>query len=235
MTRRLLTFNILFSLVMLFSPTATKAQNDHYFEVSKHLQIFNDLYKHLNLLYVDSITPSENISTAINAMLARLDPYTEYYSDDKASELKEMLTGKFAGIGSVIRYNQQLKNVVIEEPSEGMPAAEAGLRKGDIIVSINDSSMAGKTVQYVTKRLRGEAGTTRQTDAHPAEHQCGARSREGRADTEGHHRPPGGRLLCGSHGILLTRGRSRGAHPCRRASADDRRVLRRADYRLGRI
>lgn len=160
MTRRLLTFNILFSLVMLLSPTATKAQNDHYFEVSKHLQIFNDLYKHLNLLYVDSITPSENISTAINAMLARLDPYTEYYSDDKASELKEMLTGKFAGIGSVIRYNQQLKNVVIEEPSEGMPAAEAGLRKGDIIVSINDSSMAGKTVQYVTKRLRGEAGTT---------------------------------------------------------------------------
>ena len=137
-----------------------KAQNeDHYFDVSKNIQVLNDLYKHLDLLYVDTIDASETIEAGINAMLRRLDPYTEYYSADKASQLTEMLTGKFAGIGSVIRYNQKLKNVVIEEPSEGMPAMLAGLKKGDVIVAINDSSMAGKDVQYVTKRLRGESGT----------------------------------------------------------------------------
>ena len=71
-----------------------------------------------------------------------------------------MLTGKYAGIGSVVRYNYQLGYTVINEPYEGMPAQEAGLKKGDIILSINDSTMKGKEVSYVSDRLRGEPGTS---------------------------------------------------------------------------
>ena len=52
-----------------------------------------------------------------------------------------------------------LQNVVIDEPYEKMPAAEVGLRKGDIILSIDDSTMAGKPVTYVSEHLRGDAGT----------------------------------------------------------------------------
>ena len=93
-------------------------------------------------------------------MLRSLDPYTVYYPEDKVKDLDMMISGKYAGIGALIRYNLVLKNVVIDEPYENMPAAEVGLKKGDVILSIGDSSMVGKDVSYVSNHLRGDAGTT---------------------------------------------------------------------------
>lgn len=137
------------------------AQNkDHNLEVAKNLEVFNSIYKHLDLLYVDTLNAKEVVGNAINGMLRSLDPYTVYYSEDKTNELRTMLTGKYAGIGSIIRWNSQISNSVIEEPYEGMPAAEAGLRKGDMILSIDGESMKGKDNAYVSEHLRGDAGTT---------------------------------------------------------------------------
>ena len=137
------------------------AQNkDHNLEVAKNLEVFNSIYKHLDLLYVDTLNAKEVVGNAINGMLRSLDPYTVYDSEDKTNELRTMLTGKYAGIGSIIRWNSQISNSVIEEPYEGMPAAEAGLRKGDVILSIDGESMKGKDNAYVSEHLRGDAGTT---------------------------------------------------------------------------
>ena len=137
------------------------AQNkEHNLEVAKNLEVFNSIYKHLDLLYVDTLNAKEVVGNAINGMLRSLDPYTVYYSEDKTNELRTMLTGKYAGIGSIIRWNSQISNSVIEEPYEGMPAAEAGLRKGDVILSIDGESMKGKDNAYVSDHLRGDAGTT---------------------------------------------------------------------------
>ena len=137
------------------------AQNkDHNLEVAKNLEVFNSIYKHLDLLYVDTLNAKEVVGNAINGMLRSLDPYTVYYSEDKTNELRTMLTGKYAGIGSIIRWNSQISNSVIEEPYEGMPAAESGLRKGDMILSIDGESMKGKDNAYVSEHLRGDAGTT---------------------------------------------------------------------------
>lgn len=137
------------------------AQNkDHNLEVAKNLEVFNSIYKHLDLLYVDTLNAKEVVGNAINGMLRSLDPYTVYYSEGKTNELRTMLTGKYAGIGSIIRWNSQISNSVIEEPYEGMPAAEAGLRKGDVILSIDGESMKGKDNAYVSDHLRGDAGTT---------------------------------------------------------------------------
>ena len=133
---------------------------DHNLEVAKNLEVFNSIYKHLDLLYVDTLNAKEVVGNAINGMLRSLDPYTVYYSEDKTNELRTMLTGKYAGIGSIIRWNSQISNSVIEEPYEGMPAAEAGLRKGDVILSIDGESMKGKDNAYVSEHLRGDAGTT---------------------------------------------------------------------------
>ena len=136
------------------------AQNkDHNLEVAKNLEVFNSIYKHLDLLYVDTLNAKEVVGNAINGMLRSLDPYTVYYSEDKTNELRTMLTGKYAGIGSIIRWNSQISNSVIEEPYEGMPAAEAGLRKGDVILSIDGESMKGKDNAYESDHLRGDAGT----------------------------------------------------------------------------
>jgi carboxyl-terminal processing protease len=93
-------------------------------------------------------------------MLRSLDPYTVYYPASDVKDLKMMITGKYAGIGALIRYNAKLKRVVVDEPYANTPAAEAGLKKGDIILSIDDSTMVGKDVSYVSSHLRGDAGTT---------------------------------------------------------------------------
>ena len=146
-------------MTVLASASAQKQKN-HNFEVGKNLDIFNNIYKHLDLMYVDTLNPKEVIGNGITAMLQSLDPYTEYYPEDKTKDLKMMLTGKYAGIGAIVRYHQKLKREVIEEPYEGMPAAEVGLRQGDIILSIDDSTMTDKNVSYVSEHLRGEPGTT---------------------------------------------------------------------------
>ena len=157
MRRLLMTIAVV--MTVLASASAQRQKN-HNFEVGKNLDIFNNIYKHLDLMYLDTLNPKEVIGNGITAMLKRLDPYTEYYPEDKTKDLKMMLTGKYAGIGAIVRYHQKLKRVVVEEPYEGMPAAEVGLKKGDIILSIDDSTMTDKTVSYVSEHLRGEPGTT---------------------------------------------------------------------------
>ncbi len=138
----------------------SQGHKSHRFEVGKNLDIFNEVYKHLDLMYVDTLNPQEVIGTGIKAMLSSLDPYTEFYPESETKNLKMMLTGKYAGIGALIRQHQGLKRIVIDEPYEGMPAVESGLKKGDIILSIDDSVMTDKDVSYVSSHLRGDAGTS---------------------------------------------------------------------------
>ena len=142
------------------APAQNKADKDHNFKVAKNLETFSAIYKYLDMMYVDTLDADEVVGNGINYMLHSLDPYTVYYPEEKVKDLDLMISGKYAGIGALIRYNFALKNVVIDEPYEHMPAAEAGLKKGDVILSISDSSMAGKDVSYVSNRLRGDAGTT---------------------------------------------------------------------------
>lgn len=147
-------------LTLTAGTVSAQDDKDHNFKVSKNMQVFNEIYSYLDMMYVDTLNADETIGTAIKSMLSSLDPYTVYYPADKATDLKSMLTGKYVGIGSVIRYNQKLKRVVIDEPYAGTPAAEVGLKKGDIIISIDNELMTDKDVSYVSSHLRGDAGTT---------------------------------------------------------------------------
>ena len=147
-------------LALVSLSAAAQNSSDHNFKVAKNLETFNAIYRNLDLMYVDSLNADDAVGTAIKAMLGSLDPYTEYYPEDKAAEYKSMMTGKYAGIGAIISYSFTRKRVVINEPYAGMPAAEAGLRKGDIILSIDGESMEDKTTSYVSDHLRGDAGTT---------------------------------------------------------------------------
>ena len=151
------------SFILFVSATVNLSAQDvrnHNLEVAKNIEIFNAIYKNLDLMYVDTLNASEVIGTGINAMLRSLDPYTEFYPEEKQKDLKMLMTGKYAGIGALVRYHQKLKRVVIEEPYAGMPAAQVGLKKGDIILQIDDTVMTDKTVNYVSEHLRGDPGTT---------------------------------------------------------------------------
>ena len=138
--------------------------DDRNFQIVKSLDVFNSVFKELDMFYVDSIDPKEIVEYGIRAMLAKTDPYTEYYPEED-NTLKEMTTGKFGGIGSVIRYYSPRKRVAIIEPSEGHPAAEAGLKAGDIILEINGKEMLqenrtpNEMTSFVSDNLRGEPGT----------------------------------------------------------------------------
>ena len=147
-------------MVLLAAPAFAQIDRDHDFKTAKNMDIFNSIYKNLDLMYVDTLDAEEVVGNGIKAMLGSLDPYTTYYPEEKVNELKNMLTGKYAGVGAVVRYNFQLQRVCISEPYENMPAAEVGLKRGDIILSIDDEDMTNKDVAYVSDHLRGDPGTS---------------------------------------------------------------------------
>ena len=147
-------------MVLLAAPAFAQIDRDHDFKTAKNMDIFNSIYKNLDLMYVDTLDAQEVVGNGIKAMLGSLDPYTTYYPEEKVNELKNMLTGKYAGVGAVVRYNFQLQRVCISEPYENMPAAEVGLKKGDIILSIDNEDMTNKDVAYVSDHLRGDPGTS---------------------------------------------------------------------------
>lgn len=158
---------ILFILLLALSVRPSAAQGNHNFEVSKHLDIFNSLYRDLDLYYVDTLDAKKAVGDAILYMLDQLDPYTLYYPEDETTDLKEMTTGKYAGIGSPIIYRKDLDRCVFSGPYEGMPAARAGIRSGDVIISIDGKDVGTCGTQEpsdysaaVSSALRGAPGTT---------------------------------------------------------------------------
>ena len=134
--------------------------DDRNFTISKYLDLFHSVFRELDMMYVDTLDVADAVETGIQAMLADLDPYTVYYPEEDDEDLKMMLTGKYAGVGAVIRYHQKHDRVVVVEPYEGMPALNAGLRAGDILLSIDGEDLKGLPVDEVSSRLRGEPGTT---------------------------------------------------------------------------
>ena len=161
--------SVLFFLLLSVLPSPAQ-KSTHNFEVAKNLDIFNALYRELDLYYVDTLDAKKNIDNALAYMLEMLDPYTEYYPEEETSSLQELTTGKYAGIGTQIGYSEAHHRCIISKPYAGLPAAQAGLLPGDIILSIDgediqplenptEERIADYTEQ-VSGKLRGEAGIT---------------------------------------------------------------------------
>ncbi len=150
---------VLLSLVFVSFPTTTAFADDNSRDtrITRNLDIFNSLFKELNMFYVDSIDIDKSMETAINAMLDDVDPYTEYIPASAREDFMVISTGEYGGIGSYI-YERN-GNVYISEPYEGSPAAKAGLKPGDRIVMIDNDSVAGWGSDKVSQQLKGQAST----------------------------------------------------------------------------
>ena len=159
------------ALTVLCAQPTIKAQTvNHNFEVAKNLDIFNALYRDLDLYYVDTLDASKNISNAAQYMLEMLDPYTEYYAEQNTDDLKQLTTGKYAGIGVLTHYRPDLKRCVVAKAFANMPAALAGVQTGDVIVGIDgrniepctsaDNEVQSQYATDISAKMRGEAGTT---------------------------------------------------------------------------
>jgi carboxyl-terminal processing protease len=153
-------FSIAFIATILCT-TEIKSQSNYdedYFEMNKAIEIFGSVFKNLHSNYVDGLNSGDLVKTAVDAMLAELDPYTVYYPESELEDVKMQVLGQYGGIGSLIL--QQNNQVMISEPYENLPAHKAGLKAGDIILKIDGESCEGKTTAQVSERLRGQAGTS---------------------------------------------------------------------------
>ena len=146
--------SLLLFIGMAFGATA---QNDKGFEISKNLEIFANVYKNLHTNYVDDVDPGKTMKVAIDAMLASMDPYTNYYAESDMEDVKMQVLGQYGGIGSLI--HQEGANIYVAEPYEGLPADKAGLKIGDRILAVNGESTEGKNNAEVSAAMRGQAGT----------------------------------------------------------------------------
>lgn len=135
-----------------------KEQTDRNFEISKNLDIYNSLFRELDIFYVDTIQPEKLIIGSIEKMLTEVDPYTNYIPEEEIEDFKFMTTGEYGGIGSIISQKKN-KDIIISEPYEGMPAQKAGLRAGDIIREVDGVKIKDKTVSEVSELLKGQQGT----------------------------------------------------------------------------
>ncbi|QQR85018.1 MAG: S41 family peptidase [Flavobacteriales bacterium] len=133
------------------------AAGDNYFEISKNIEVFTEVYKELNIYYVDEVNPGEIMKTGIDAMLTSLDPYTDYIPESDIEEYRFQTTGQYGGIGALIKT--QGEKVLVSEPYETFPAANAGFRAGDEIISVDGRKVSGMDTEGASKLLKGQAGT----------------------------------------------------------------------------
>lgn len=131
--------------------------NTDLFEVSKNLDIFNNLYRVLNESYVDETKPGQLMKTAIDGMLESLDPYTNYITENDIEEYMYMTTGEYGGVGALVTDIDG--KIIVVDPYEGFSAHRAGIKAGDEIVEINGQSVKGKKSEDIRPLLKGQAGS----------------------------------------------------------------------------
>lgn len=130
---------------------------DSYFELSKNMEVFANIFKELNTYYVDPIEPGKLTKVGIDAMLNDLDPYTNYITESDIEEYEFMTTGKYGGIGAALRKKD--KETFIGDIYENSPAQKGGLHAGDKLISIDGKPVFDKSIDDISLLLKGGAGT----------------------------------------------------------------------------
>lgn len=148
------------ALVLLFAggmSIMAYAGKDKYFEIAKNLDIFAAFYRELNTYYVDDLPPEKLMHKGIEAMLEETDPYTDFISEENLDELKFMATGKYGGVG--VSVNTDSERTVIADIYEGSPMDKAGVKPGDIIVSLDGKKASGMEQEEISRLLKGAPGS----------------------------------------------------------------------------
>lgn len=159
-------FSILITVALMQGAAPLTAQHaavpkgDARLDAQKYMEIMGAAVSTLQQHFVDSVDWAKVLTAGIDAMLEELDPYTVFYNEEDQESFKTMTTGEYAGIGAIIQ--QRGDTVLIAQPYEQMPAADAGLKIGDRILAVDGESMIGKTTSQVSEKLRGQPNTTLQ-------------------------------------------------------------------------
>jgi carboxyl-terminal processing protease len=151
---------IITAAVLIIAGTSVaflSTQETRDFRIAKNLDIFFTLFRELNTFYVDDLNPDKLVKTGIDNMLKTLDPYTVYYPESEGDEVTFMTTGKYGGIGSLVRGSGDY--VVVSLVYKGFPADVAGIKPGDILKKADGVSLKGFPTDKVSEKLKGNPGT----------------------------------------------------------------------------
>ena len=144
-----------FALAVAAGTLIFASRND--FGLGRNMEITVNMMRELMLNYVDPVDPDKLMEGAAAGMVNDLDPYTEFISEEGMQDFEILTTGKYGGIGSLIRQKEDY--VRIAQPYEGSPADKAGLKIGDKILAIDGTQTKGFTTEQVSSRLKGEPGS----------------------------------------------------------------------------
>jgi len=142
------------AIILMVGLTFAFIYPHNYFAIVRNLDIFAGVYKEVNAYYVDDINPTKLMNKGIEAMLASLDPYTVYISEDQIEDYRTLNTGQYAGIGATtVRINN---HVYIAMIFNGYPAQKCGLRIGDEIIKIDNRIIKGMTPEELNQLVKGQ-------------------------------------------------------------------------------
>ena len=144
----------LFVIISLILQSGQKTDQD-YFEISKNLKIMSSVYEKLNSYYVEEIVPGRVMKQGIDAMLKSLDPYTVYISESQIEDFRFTTTGEYGGIGASIKKFED--SIIVTELYKSSPALKAGIKVGDIILSIDKINLQNRSIEDVGSLLKGPA------------------------------------------------------------------------------
>lgn len=147
---------LLLTTVGVHAQGVERAQRD--FDLGRATEILANMMREFDVSYVDDVTADELLDAAARGMLAATDPYTEYLSESALSDFELLTTGRYGGVGSLIRKRGDY--VIFAQPYKGSPSDEAGIKIGDKILAIAGEDMCGATTEDVSKRLKGEPGSS---------------------------------------------------------------------------
>ncbi|MBE0675489.1 MAG: PDZ domain-containing protein [Bacteroidales bacterium] len=156
-TRTRYTVIMTVTLVALLSAGFLPQEQGRDFRIAKNLDIFFSLFREINSFYVDEVDPDKLVRTGIVSMLQTLDPYTVYYPEDEVDDIAFMTTGKYGGIGAMVRNAGDY--AVVTQIYRGFPADNAGIKPGDLLVKVDGKSLKGLSTDKVSDNLKGDPGT----------------------------------------------------------------------------
>jgi carboxyl-terminal processing protease len=145
-------------LLLIGTIFLTYSFQSNFFEVAKQIEIYNTLFKELNMYYVDEINPAEFTNKAIKNTLKNLDPYTNFYTEQDVETAKIRRAGAYGGIGVAVYFTK--KGIEIREIYKGFSADKAGLKVGDVIVSIDNQSIKNMEREQLSMFLKGTPNST---------------------------------------------------------------------------
>ncbi|MDN3689037.1 S41 family peptidase [Cyclobacterium jeungdonense] len=156
MLRTLLLIGVTVSLISFYP------KDDKLFSIAKNLDIFASLIRELDSYYVDEIDPDKLVTVGINAMLAELDPYTEYIPEEESDDFRMMTTGEYGGVGAVIGNRVGVNMILM--PYEGFPAQLSGLKVADELLRVDSVQVVDKNTAEISTLLKGPANTEVQVE-----------------------------------------------------------------------